>query len=61
MGRKKSSVHTTIHTVDEATSLLEKITSIFWKAFEGEISKIGNHNMKEVMPSWQALRSPNHS
>ena len=34
---------------------LREITSIFRKDFRGEISKIGNHNMKEVMPSWQAL------
>ena len=46
--------------LDEATSLLEKITSIFRKAFGGEIRKIGNHNMKNFMPSWQALRSPKH-
>ena len=37
---------------------LRKITSIFWKDFGGDISKIGNHNMKEVMLSWQELRSP---
>ena len=36
---------------------LRQITSIFRKDFGGEIGKIRNHNMKKVMPAWQALRS----
>ena len=69
MGRKKSSVHTV--RKDSTLNMpawrrilmklplsLREITSIFWKAFGGEIIKIENHSMKKVMPSWQALRSP---
>ena len=40
---------------------LKGITSIFWRAFGGEITKIGNHSMRKVMPSWQALQIPKHS
>ena len=72
MARKKSSVHiagraSTLNMPAWKRNLmklplsLREITSIFQKAFGGEISKIGNHNMKKVMPSWQALRSPKHS
>ena len=72
MERKKSSVHTagrasTLNMPAWKRNLmklllfLREITSIFQKAFEGEISKIRNHNMKKVMPSWEALRSPKHS
>ena len=47
--------------LDEATSLLEINHTNILERFQRYISKIGNHNMKEVMPSWQALQSPKHS
>ena len=33
--------------LDELPLSLREITSIFWKSFGGEISKIGNHSMKK--------------
>ena len=47
--------------LDEATSLLEKNHINLPKSFRGEISKIKNHNRKEVMLSWKAFQSPKHS
>ena len=46
--------------LDEANSLERNHINLL-EAFGGEISKIGNHNIKEVMPSWQALESLKHS
>ena len=69
MGKKKSSVRTagrvfTLNMPAWRKILMKKrlclrgITSIFQRAFGGEITKIRNHSMRKVMPSWKALRSP---
>ena len=71
MGNKKSGVLTagrvfTLNMSAWRKSLMKQplslrgITSNFRRAFRGEITKIGNHSMRKVMPSWQALRSQNH-